>query len=645
MCGICGIINSELPESTNIEIVERMCNSMTHRGPDDWGVKSFGSSCLGMRRLSIIDTSPKGHQPMSNEDETLWVVCNGEIYNFREKTKWLKGRGHLFRSEADVEVILHLYEEFDNEFLNHLRGMFAFAFWDENKKEFYLVRDRLGIKPVYYSENNGTLLFASELRALICSGLIKPEIDLNSLDYYLSFGYVPQPYTLLNKIRFLLPGHFLYAKDKHIEITKYWDFPKSGDTDIRFNEIIPKTRQLLEESILLHQVSDVPIGAFLSGGIDSSAMVGLMSSLSDEPVRTFSIGFEQTPSHYNELDIARITSRRFKTKHSEVIVTGQDVLNEIDNIIGYIDQPSFDGINSYFVSKAAKEGGVTVALSGLGGDELFGGYGSYKTIPKFANALKLWGRIPINFKKSIVNIISMQKTFGLNKSQNKKISRMVWADTPIGLYAIARLLLWPEEKKQLYSSEMNLFLSSNQKRQTILELLTNTVNLDSNLWHIISELEMQTYMSWRLLRDTDVMSMAHSLEVRVPIIDHKLVEFICGLPSGWEKSLGFPKRLLKKALSDILPQEVLNQPKHGFEFPLEIWMKNELKPLVEDTLSETTIKNRGLFKHGEIFRLYQSFLKGELSYPIIWQFVVLELWMQNFLDGNSKSNLTPIQFS
>ncbi|MBW1741146.1 MAG: asparagine synthase (glutamine-hydrolyzing) [Deltaproteobacteria bacterium] len=634
MCGICGIINSTLPESENIEIVERMCYSMVHRGPDYGGYKSFGSHCLGMRRLSIIDTSPKGNQPMSNEDETIWIVCNGEIYNFRENREWLEKKGHYLRSNTDVEVILHLYEEFGKDLLPHLRGMFTFALWDVRKSEFFLARDRLGIKPIYYVELNGKLLFASELRALVSSRVVQPEIDLQSLDLYLSFGYVPQPKTLLKKVQYLLPGHALHMKGNRITIWKYWDFPKPGSNEIPVSEIIPRTRQLLEEDIAIHQISDVPIGAFLSGGIDSTAVVGLMSALTNAPVRTFSVGFDEVPSRFNELHIARITAQRFGTKHTEVIVSGQDVSDQIDDIVGHIDHPSFDGINSYFISKAAKSGGVTVSLSGLGGDELFGGYGSFNVIPRWSKAIRLWGLVPLSLRDALTKMVSKRTIPGLDKRRRRKIGCMARVDSVIGLYCLARLLLWPQEKMQLYSPEMLHFLNTNNENQKIVELLEKYVRSDLDPWQLVSQLEMRTYMAWRLLRDTDVMSMAHSLEVRVPFIDHKLVEFICRLPRGWEKRWGFSKKILVESLGDLLPKEVINQPKHGFELPMEQWMRNELKPLVEDTLSEQSIVKRGFFRFKSIFDVYEGFQKGEYSYPVIWQFVVLELWIRSIFEGS-----------
>ncbi len=634
MCGICGIVTSDLSSKEKTSIVQRMSSIMAHRGPDDHGYINLKDVCLGMRRLSIIDLSPAGHQPMCNEDKTIWVVHNGEIYNFKEIRKYLLSRGHIFKSSSDAEVIIHLYEEHGVECVHKLRGMFAFAIYDEAKRELFIARDRLGIKPLYYSVSSGRFLFASEIKSIVKSGLIEPEVDLEAIDLYLSFGYVPPPWTMLKGLYALLPGYYIHVRDARVMVKKWWGFPEEGTTKCAHDDIIPRVRYLLEESIKLHQVSDVPIGAFLSGGIDSTAVVGLMSHVSDKPVKTFSIGFENdVPGRFNELTYAKLVANKFQADHTEVILRGQDVVDELENIVWYLDQPSFDGINSYFVSRAAKQGGLTVALSGLGGDELFGGYGSYQIIPRLNTYVKLWGKLPRTIRTSIVRILELTVGNLSNGDRLRKIGRLGWVDSPVALYALARLNLWPLEKKQLYSSSFLKESEIANGHDQSLVLLEKYAENNHGAWRMVTELEMQTYMNWRLLRDTDVMSMAHSLEVRVPLIDHKLVEFVCGLPEGWQKSLGYPKRLLTTALSELIPKGIINKPKHGFEFPIECWMKRELKQVVEDTLSARTIKERGLFSPDGVRSLYEGFLRGNYSYPVIWQFVVLELWLRCMIDN------------
>ncbi len=629
MCGICGLVSFGFNPGGKKEIVKKMSDAMTHRGPDHYGSIEFESAALGMRRLSIIDLSRAGNQPICNEDKSLWCVCNGEIYNYQELRESLIKQGHIFKSGSDTEVIIHLYEEIGSDCVNLLRGMFVFAIWDENKKELFLARDRLGIKPVYYIQSSNKFVFASEINAIKNSRLFDLELNYSSVDHYLSFGYVPPPETMFKEIKMLLPGSYVQLSSKGINIDTWWRFPEQGSIDCESQEIVPTLRGLLEDSIRLHQISDVPTGAFLSGGIDSTAVVGLMSKISKKPIKTFSIGFDShIENQFNELDLAKIVSNRFKTDHSEIIINSQDVIDHIDHYIDSLDQPSFDGINTYFVSQAAKNGGLTVALSGLGGDELFGGYGSYKVIPRFAKYANLWGALPEFFRRGL-STGSARIMGALSQGRRiNKIGRVGWVDSPVALYALARFNLWPKETNTFYSKEFKEILNAQNPRKDALAVLEETVDNIKDSWRMVTELELKTYMGWRLLRDTDVMSMAHSLEVRVPLIDHKLVEFVCGLPDGWQKNLGHPKRMLTAAVSDIIPPELLNVPKHGFEFPMGHWMRNELKPIVDDALSVETIRKRGLFSPIKLQRLYDSFKNGQLSYPVLWQFVVLELWFR-----------------
>ena len=638
MCGICGIVTPDFSATEKTDIVQKMSDVMAHRGPDDHGHIKLKDACLGMRRLSIIDPSPAGHQPMCNENGSIWIVANGMIYNYKELREYLVNRGHIFKSLCDIEVIIHLYEEYGRECVHKLRGMFAFAIYDEVKRELFIARDRLGIKPLYYSAPSGRFLFASEIKSIVKSGLIKPEPDMEAIDLYLSFGYVPPPWTILKDIHALLPGHCIHVRDAQITVRKWWSFPEEGATKCPHNEIIPRVRHLLEESIRLHQVSDVPIGAFLSGGIDSTAVVGLMSRVSDKPIKTFSVGFESdVPGRFNELTHAELAARKFHTDHTEVILKGQDVADELENIIWHLDQPSFDGINTYFVSRAAKQGGLTVALSGLGGDELFGGYGSYQIIPRLSAYAKLWGAIPNPIKIFVVRTLQVSAKKFLNNERSRKINHLNSIHSPVSLYALARLNLWPMEKRTLYSSRyLKLLSTGDNKYDRSIEILEKYARNDCSAWQMVTKLELQTYMNWRLLRDTDAMSMAHSLEVRVPLIDHEIVEFICGLPYGWQKRLGYPKRLLTAALSELIPEEIIQRPKHGFEFPLELWMKRKLKEIVDDTLSYSSVKNRDFFCPAGVESLYNDFLDGKYPYPVIWQLVVLELWLRRMIDKKGR---------
>ncbi|MBI3126039.1 MAG: asparagine synthase (glutamine-hydrolyzing) [Candidatus Tectomicrobia bacterium] len=631
MCGIAGIITEKLSPWARREAVERMCAAMVHRGPDDAGVEEFSSACLGMRRLNIIDTSARGRQPMPNEDKSVWVVLNGEIYNFQFLRSELEGRGHVFRSGADTEVILHLYEEMGEGLCRHLRGMFGFAVWDGPCRRMLFARDRLGIKPFYYAEVPGGWVFASEVGALTASGLVGTEPDYAALDHYLSFGYVPPPRTALRGVHVLPPGHLARIRNGRFSVEQWWDFPEAGEGPDPADDTPARLRSVLEESVRLHRISDVPLGAFLSGGIDSTALVGLMARMTERPVRTFSVGFSDAPEGFDERSYAREAAAAFGAEHTEVVMNGAVVREELPRIIRHLDQPSFDGVNTYLVSRAAREGGVTVALSGLGGDEVFGGYDTYQMIPRWASAARMWGRIPLALRRALGRALGGGVANGVSatSARARKLGRLPWVDSPLGLYALARLTLWPAEKAALYGEDGRSPLAEASGADSVLDLLPALARGGGRPWTMVSRLEMQIYMCWRLLRDTDAMSMAHSLEVRVPLIDHEVVEFVCSLPAGWERRWGHPKRLLTEALSDLLPPRIVSRTKQGFAFPMEKWMKAELREVVEDALSVQSVRRRGFFSPLKVRALYEGFLRGEYEYPVIWQFVVLELWLRD----------------
>ena len=614
------------------EAVERMSLAMVHRGPDDAGAEDFGDACLGMRRLSIIDCSPQGHQPMSNEDGSVWVVLNGEIYNFKELRSDLEQKGHTFRSRTDTETIVHLYEAFGEGFLDHLRGMFSLAVWDGRRGRLLVARDRVGIKPLYYAEIPSGWVFASELGALLSSRLLPRELDVAALDLYLSFGYVPPPGTLIKGIRVLLPGHCMVISKEGMTSRQWWDFPVPGSNPCPPGKTVPWLRSILDESIRLHQISDVPLGAFLSGGMDSTAVVGLMSRISSEPVRTFSIGFDDAPAGFDERPYARMAAEAYGSDHTEVVMNGATVREALPRIVRHIDIPSFDGINTFLVSQAAREGGLTVALSGLGGDEVFGGYDTFHLIPRWGWAARLWGKGPRWTKAALSRVVKRlsAESPSFTSERSRKVNRMMGVNSETDLYALARLILWPDEVKSLYSDSVRMSLPEDSGPMALLRSLSPE---NGNSWHRVNLLEMQVYMGWRLLRDTDAMSMAHSLEVRVPLIDHKVIEFVAGLPEGWEKTWGHPKRLLSEALGDLIPPEILSRPKQGFAFPMGKWMRGELREVVEDTLSPESVRRRGLFDPEGVQSLYRAFEEGRMAYPALWQFVILELWMRETFDA------------
>jgi asparagine synthase (glutamine-hydrolysing) len=633
MCGIAGLLAPDMSGDVRQVAVQRMCDAMVHRGPDSGASRDFDIVSLGMRRLSIIDLSANGEQPMTNEDGSIWLVYNGEIYNFQELRDWLERKGHTFRSRTDTEVVIHLYEELGAECVHRLRGMFAFAVYDRKKREMFLTRDRLGIKPLYYAQLGNKFIFASELKALLASGLFPAEVDLEAMDQYLTFGSVPAPKTMLKGVYALPPGHSVEIRNSQISVHRYWELPPEGSTICPDDDVIAQTRHLLDESIRLHQISDAPLGAFLSGGIDSTLVVGAMSRALDKPVSTFAVGFRNAPGRFQELDYARLAANQFQANHTEVLIDGRLVLDQLERAVWYLDQPSADGINTYFVSRAAHEGGLKVALSGLGGDEIFGGYGTYDFIPKWGNAARMWGKVP----GSVRGLAS--RAFGvIGKSRRTagrlhKLERLHYVDSPTTLYALTRVLLWSRERAEIFAAnggEHPIAITA------VDDILADYLRPGGSLWHMVTQLETRTYMGHRLLRDTDAMSMAHSLEVRVPLIDHELVEFVVGLPAHWHRNHGQPKRLLTLAMADILPESIVSRRKHGFEFPIAHWMRQELRPIVEDTLSPESVQRRGLFNSSGLQNLYQSFLDGHQDYPTVWQFVILELWLRKYIDGQSS---------
>ena len=634
MCGISGVVSEALDPAERRAAVGRMCDAMVHRGPDDGGVADFPGATLGMRRLSIIDLSARGHQPMPNEDETVWLVFNGEAYNYQSLRREATKAGHRFRSETDSETVVHLYEDHGEECLTHLRGMFGLAIWDTRTREALLARDRLGIKPLYYATLPDGVVFASELRALLASRLVDAELDPAALDQYLSFGYVPPPRTILRGVRALLPGHLARVADGRISTRRWWALPPPGRTRCAPVDRPSQLRALLEESIRLHRLSDVSVGAFLSGGVDSASVVALMRRTAGEEVRTFSVGFGDGPARLNELTAARETAEALGTDHTEVVLSAADVAGCLDHAVASLDQPSFDGLNTYIVSKATRERGVTVALSGLGGDELFGGYDTYRVIPRWHHAVRLWGSAPLAARQGIGRLLDRRFGGRVGDDRARKLRRLPDVGSLHELYALARLTAWPSEARALYTDETaaEVAAAGAPGPRAVLEEVTEGV---SGPWRSVSELELTTFMSWRLLRDTDAMSMAHSLEVRVPLIDHEVVEFTCGLPEGWEAQHGYPKRLLTESVSDLLPDGVVGRPKQGFAFPLEHWMRHELSAAVEDTLAPEVVRARGLFEPRAVSDLLRSFQAGREPYPAVWQLVVLERWMQGVLDGGS----------
>jgi asparagine synthase (glutamine-hydrolysing) len=626
MCGICGLIGV-----ADNALGERLAQCIQHRGPDDHGVWTTTTGTpvtLVNTRLAIIDLSPLGHMPMQTMSGEVCIAYNGEVFNFAETRAELEKRGHSFRSQSDTEVIANAYEEWGDECVHHFRGMFAFLIWDIKRQRLFAARDRLGIKPLYWAETSKGLILGSELKALLATGFIKPELNLAALNYYLAFYSVPSPLTMLAGIQALPPGHCLSweAATQRVTVREYWDVPVAKPVRANEAEIQEELRRLLEESIRLRMIADVPVGAFLSGGIDSSAVVGLMTRIAGERLKTFSIGFDSEGQRLDERSYAQIVAKQYNSDHTEVVVTGKQVADELDHIIWAMDQPTGDGLNTYLVSQATAKH-VKVALSGLGGDELFAGYPQFKLLQQAESYDPLWHTLP-NPVRAFMNV-GARTVSGVTQRPGFSGAVAFAQDDFLGRYGRTRIL---------FNDDFQAHLLSQHTREELGQLPSARKRLEAwvradepNVIDRVTRLELKNYMAHTLLRDTDAMSMAHSLEVRVPLIDHKLVEFVTTIPANLKLRNGQTKYLLINALRDVLPPEVINRRKQGFEMPVAAWMRGPLRPALEDALSLRSVAQRGLFNGAEVEKLYQSFLQGRGPYMRVWSLAVLELWMRKFI--------------
>ncbi len=561
MCGIAGILTLGSYQDSLPSLIERMQNALQHRGPDDRGIYISGDRkiALAHTRLSILDLSPAGHQPMSTADGRFWITFNGEIYNFRELRSNLISQGEKFSSQTDTEVILKLYQRLGVDCVQHLRGMFAFAIWDDLEKTCFIARDHLGIKPLYYWQSNSTLVFASELRTILASSLPSINLSTSGLYGYLISGSVPEPYTLIEGIYCLEAGHYLYWKNGNLTQKRYWQINFTAES-ISIPEATEKVRAALIDSIQHHFISDVPVGVFLSGGIDSTAVVALASQTQTEQLRTYSIAFEE--KELNEGEIAQKVANTFDTEHTEYKITASLGRELLTKFLDSIDQPSIDGFNTFCVSQITRQNGTKVALSGLGGDELFGGYKSFQQVPRM---------VRLHQQLQAIKPI----TFGIGKGLE------YWGKSA-KLKRLGDFLQQKPSSVAAYRSFRGIFSHSEACAITSRYLDKNTVETrhgaslhlenQPSLEDEVSLLEISCYMRNQLLRDSDVMSMAWGLEVRVPLVDKGLLEAISSIPSNIRLAPG--KQLLVQAVPE-LPSWVVNRPKKGFVFPYAQWLDQE----------------------------------------------------------------------
>ncbi|MGI8655340.1 MAG: asparagine synthase (glutamine-hydrolyzing) [Pyrinomonadaceae bacterium] len=634
MCGIAGFIERGT-ESGSLDrhqersaLLDRMCRVIRHRGPDDQGMLVDGGVALGMRRLSIIDLAG-GHQPLSGCDDSATIVFNGEIYNYRELQCDLEKRGHRFHTHSDTEAIVHAYEEYGTACVDHLRGMFAFALWDKRAQKLFIARDRVGKKPLYYTlTGRGTLVFGSELKSLLEHPEVTREINPYALDSYLSFGYVVDPLTIFKNIHKLPPGHFLEFADGRIEIREYWDFNYDAeliDETKSEEDYLEELRRLLDEAVRVRMIADVPLGAFLSGGVDSSAVVGLMSKHSEQPVKTFSIGFEE--DSYNELKYARIVAEHFKTDHHEFIVT-PDVCNVVDELVWHFDEPFADSsaIPTYVVSKLAREH-VTVALSGDGGDELFAGYTRYGVDTKRSH----FARLPRFLRAGAMQPLSRRLPHG---AWGRNYLHNVALD-PIERYIDSVSVFTSLNKHSLYSDEFQRELSgaSDDSAARIFGRFAAHVDTGAPLDNLLY-LDSKTYLPGDILTKVDRMSMAVSLETRVPLLDHKLIDFVTRIPASMKMRGATTKHIFKRAINDLVPQALLNRPKQGFGVPVQQWINQELRSYIRDVLRDEKTRSRGYFNKRYVDVLFDEHERGRRDHSMqIWSLFMLELWHRTFMDN------------
>jgi asparagine synthase (glutamine-hydrolysing) len=644
MCGICGTWGRRDPE-----IVEKMVEALHHRGPDDSGTYHGDGVSLGMTRLAVIDLNPTGHQPMSNPQETVWIVFNGEIYNFKSERANLEKLGYSFHSQSDTEVLLYLYEHFGDDFLLRLRGMFALAIYDKRrgpgKERLLLARDQLGIKPLLYAEVNGKLLFASEIKAMLASGLIEKAINPQALRLLLTFGSVSQPDTMLKDVKMLLPAHRLILENGRTRIERYWFLEKNRYPALRHLPYLEQVRALseaLQESVRLQMISDVPLGAFLSGGVDSSILVAMMTREASQRIKTFSVGFESEGANIDESEDARKTAQYLGTDHTHVLVRGSEVRESILHIASALDQPSVDGVNSYFVSRAARQG-MTVAISGTGGDELFAGY------PWFLNMVAEQKRQPPLWAKAL-SAVAIQPIFD-NMPLTKVRKRVSQARKLAGFlnrYALQYQIFGSTDAATMISSEF--YEESHAGRAEYFDLAAIDELSNGGAVDRVTALCLRGYTTNQLLRDIDAVSMSHSLEVRVPYLDTVLMDMALSLPDETKLNLDAStsgiqntyrttgaKRILIDVGRSLLPKDFDIQPKRGFAMPFDAWLANPLKDVFMEALSESTVRQRGWFNVNAVTSMKKKFLEGRLHWSQPWLLMMTELWASQVLDGAKKN--------
>lgn len=629
MCGICGKLYFDSARQVDSSLISSMSSVLQHRGPDDHGMYVAGPVGLGHQRLSIIDTSAAGHQPMSNEDGSVWIVFNGEIYNFAELRRELEKKGHHFASHTDTETILHLYEEEDIRCLQKLRGMFAFAIWDTRKQRLFMARDRVGKKPLVYTVSDGAFIFASELKALLQDPAVPAPVNYEAIHHYLTYQYVPSPCTIFQGMYKLPPAHYLTVERGKVASKRYWHLSYADKLQLpHVRDYAEQFMEVFTEAVSIRLRSDVPLGAFLSGGLDSSATVAVMSRLTNRPVKTFSIGFDEP--EYNETNYAALVAKTFQTEHTEFIVR-PDALSILPKLVWHYNEPFADSsaIPTYYVSKLTREH-VTVALNGDGGDESFAGYERY-IADKLAG---YYEKLPAFIREKVIR--ASLSLLPHQEDRRRLLRRLKRFVNGIADKAERRYVRWVcafdnEMKKDLYTPAFGEKMAPVDSVDLVVNWYAQADAedfLDKTLY-----VDVMSYLPDDLLVKVDIASMANSLEARSPFLDHRLMEFAASLPPKLKLKGLQSKYILKQAFSSVLSREVLGRRKMGFGVPIDRWLRNELRELTYDILLENRTIQRGLFRKDAVQLLIDEHMakRADHSYRI-WTLLFLELWHRMFID-------------
>lgn len=630
MCGIFGELNFDFKSSSQ-HMHELAVNTLKHRGPDEYGFWQAEGIFLGMRRLSIIDLS-SGSQPIWNENNTSCIVYNGELYNFMDLRSQLEAQGHLFRTNSDTEVVLHAYEEWGADCLERFNGMFAFAIWDNRCKKLFLARDRMGEKPLYYYQDDKRMVFASEIKAMLVDSTIPREINSFGLVNFLTYGHSLAPETIYKRIYKLLPGHFIVVENGKIRISQYWDIGKQKFLNPKFlskKQFADQIRDLLDDSVRRRMVADVPVGAFLSGGLDSSAIVALMMKHSKVRVKTFSLGFDSGRGNtYNELDDAALIANRLGTEHYGFKVNGLDLIKTIKDLVYFYDEPFADAasIPIFLLSQFAVKH-VKVVLTGEGGDELFGGYRRYR-VEKMAALYRI---TPGFFKNRLIPEVLKK----LGVSSRKIIAlKSLSVEDPLVRYLNWCTVINPLMQKDILQTDFYKKIDHYNPVDLYRNYYHNFNSFSKDKLNQLIYMDLKTWLVDTYLEKVDKATMASGLEARLPILDYRLVELAFQIPGRYKSNNFSTKDIFRRAVKNIIPKEVLHKPKHGFSVPVSIWLREGLKNFVSDVLLDERLKRRGFFDTAEIEKMLQEHIKGNQDLgEQLWVLLNFELWCRAYIDG------------